>query len=76
VPTTPTRRNSTSRQATSRPPRKATATTTAAAKKATPATKAVPDASSVLTHDHREVDALFRRFEGTGPRAHKVRADL
>ena len=34
------------------------------------------DALSLLTRDHREVDAMFRRFEATGPRAHKERTDL
>ena len=34
------------------------------------------DAVRVLTDDHREVEELFRRFEKTGPRAHKSRQDL
>ena len=38
--------------------------------------RAAQDALSLLTRDHREVDALFHRFEATGPRAQKERADL
>jgi hemerythrin superfamily protein len=71
--------------------KKAVAKGGAAAKKAvakrTPATKtgkrtatsgrrAAQNALSLLTRDHREVDALFHRFEATGPRAQKERADL
>jgi hemerythrin superfamily protein len=35
-----------------------------------------PDAIALLTQDHREVEALFSRFEKTGPRAHKQRQQL
>lgn len=34
------------------------------------------DAIRILTDDHREVEALFARFEKTGPRAHKRRQEL
>jgi hemerythrin superfamily protein len=35
-----------------------------------------PDALSVLTHDHRAVEQLFKRFEKTTDRALKTRAEL
>ena len=35
-----------------------------------------PDALAVLKDDHREVEALFTKFEGLGHRAHKTKVDL
>ena len=35
-----------------------------------------PDALAVLKDDHREVEALFTKFEALGRRAHKTKADL
>lgn len=34
------------------------------------------DAIALLTHDHREVEALFKKFEKSGDRAHTTRRDL
>lgn len=34
------------------------------------------DAITLLTHDHRDVEKLFKRFAKTGDRAHKTRRDL
>ena len=39
-------------------------------------TRQQPDAIRVLTDDHRQVEALFARFEKTGDGAHKRRQDL
>jgi hemerythrin superfamily protein len=51
-------------------------TTTARNGTATSGRRGAQDVLSLLTRDHREVDALFHRFEATGPRAQKERADL
>ena len=59
------------------PATKATGRTTKAGKgTASSGRRTAQDALSLLTRDHREVDALFHRFEATGPRAQKERADL
>jgi hemerythrin-like domain-containing protein len=34
------------------------------------------DAIALLKADHAEVEKLFKRFEGLGPRAHKTRLDI
>lgn len=72
-------------------PRKKSATTTkkAAAKKKAPAKGAAKNRSSaaskrssrndalkILTQDHRDVEAMFARFEGLGDRARKSKADV
>jgi hemerythrin superfamily protein len=36
-------------------------------------TRSVPNATALLTQDHRDVEQLFVTFEGLGPRAHKRR---
>jgi hemerythrin superfamily protein len=36
----------------------------------------MPDAISVLKADHKRVEALFKRFEKAGDRAHKTRRDV
>ena len=36
-------------------------------------TTTAPSAVALLTQDHRDVEALFKKFEGLGKRAHKGR---
>lgn len=47
-----------------------------AAKKSSASRSKTPDAVAVLKSDHREVDALFKKFEATGPRATKSRNSI
>lgn len=57
------------------PPRKST-TSRSTARKSSASRSQPPDAIALLKRDHRDVEALFSRFEGLGAKAQKTRRSV